>query len=102
MKIIDKLTLRFWFFLCLLMGKVNMWAQRDYDGDDVTPKRGADIGNIFDMNVGADYEAFHFSIVDVLLVVLLIAACYVFGKIWKGCTYILLILAGLLFYLSRY
>ena len=49
-----------------------------------------------------DYQPIRFDLDDVVMVVLLLVACYVFGKIWKGCSYLLLILAALLFYMTRY
>jgi hypothetical protein len=33
-------------------------------------------------------------------VLMLILACYVFGKIWKGCSYLLIIIAALFYYLT--
>jgi len=48
-----------------------------------------------------DYQPIRFGIDDVLTVVLLLVACYVFGKIWKGCSYLLLIFAALAYYMTH-
>jgi hypothetical protein len=32
----------------------------------------------------------------------LLIACYVFGKIWKGCSYLLLAFAALMYYMLRF
>ncbi len=48
-----------------------------------------------------EQNSFHFDFFDILLFILLLVACYVFGKIWKGCSYLLLVIAAIYFYLSR-
>lgn len=101
MKIIDNFTLRVYFFLCLLLTNIRAWAQGDDDDLDIRPKRGADITEVFNMDEGADYSAFNLRLSDILLIALLIVACYVFGKIWKGCIYLLLAFAALMYFLSR-
>jgi hypothetical protein len=100
MKLIDKLTLRLYFFLCLLLCNIRVWAQEDDDSYDGR-SRGSDVTDVFDAGEMADYQTMHFSASDIILIVLLIVACYFFGKIWKGCTYLLLVFAALLYYLSR-
>lgn len=41
------------------------------------------------------------SFSDILMVALLLASCYVFGKIWKGCTYLIIVMALLYFFWMR-
>lgn len=48
-----------------------------------------------------DYQPIHFGLDDVLMVVMLLVCCYVFGKIWKGCSYLILLLAAAYFYFLR-
>ena len=43
----------------------------------------------------------HITFSDVLTVVFVIVCCYVFGKIWKGCTYLIILLAVLYYYYVR-
>ncbi len=49
-----------------------------------------------------DYQPIHFGLGDVFIVVLLLVACYVFGKIWRGCSYLILLIAAAYFYITRY
>lgn len=75
------------------------WAQPD-DDDDIGGSRGGDA--LDDLDGYMDFQPIRFGIDDVVMVVLLLVACYVFGKIWKGCSYLLLIIAALFYYLTRY
>ena len=103
MRLLDNLSLRFWVFLCVVFWNIRLWAQ-DYDDNDdgYTPSR--DIGGVdgIDMDAMADYQPINISATDVFMVALLIVACYVFGKIWKGCSYLLLVFAALMYYLIRF
>lgn len=59
-------------------------------------------GNELDLMDGdMDYQPFSFSFFDILLILLLIACCYIFGKIWRGCTYLIILLAVIFYFLSR-
>ena len=59
-------------------------------------------GNELDLMDGdMDYQPFSLSFFDILLILLLIACCYIFGKIWRGCTYLIILLAVLFYFLSR-
>ena len=96
----DKFSLRIYVFLCLLMWKVRLLAQ-DYD-DDFLPNRRNGSDDLMDgMNDVMDYQAVRITFTDILLIALLIASCYVFGKIWRGCTYLILAFAALLYYMTR-
>ena len=48
-----------------------------------------------------DYQPIHFGLDDILMVVMLLVCCYVFGKIWKGCSYLILLLAAAYLYFLR-
>jgi hypothetical protein len=52
-----------------------------------------------EMNGMMSYHAFRIGTKDVIMVILLITACYVFGKIWRGCTYLILLLAAMFYYM---
>jgi hypothetical protein len=59
-------------------------------------------GNELDLMDGdMDYQPFSLSFFDILLILLLIACCYIFGKIWRGCTYLIILLAVIFYFLSR-
>ena len=104
MSILDNLSLRIYVFLCLIFWKIRLWAQDDDDDLLPVPSRGRDSAdNPFDMDDAlADYHPFHLRMSDIIMVVILIVACYVFGKIWKGCSYLLIAFAALMYYLTRY
>ncbi|MBQ9667555.1 MAG: hypothetical protein IJV45_02240 [Prevotella sp.] len=46
-----------------------------------------------------DYQPLHFGMTEIMVVVLLLLACYVFGKIWKGCSYLILLIAAAFYFL---
>lgn len=71
----------------------------DIDLDGGMSKRGQDDMSPFDAM--DDYHPIHFGISDVIMVVLLLVACYVFGKIWKGCSYFILVIAAIFYYMIR-
>ena len=75
----------------------------DDDAMDVMPGKGGggrDTDSL-DMLEDMEYMPIRITFDDVLTVVLLLVACYVFGKIWKGCSYLILILAGIFYYITR-
>ncbi len=72
------------------------------DDEDIPMMTGRGMQDMeMDMDQYMDYQPFHFSFRDVIIVILLLIACYVFGKIWKGCSYLLLLIAALFFYLAH-
>ena len=71
------------------------------DNDDMTenvpkPSGMDDFSGLDEM---VDYQPLHISFMDVMTVVGIVAACYVFGKIWKGCIYMIIVVAILFYYL---
>ena len=80
-----------------------MWLQgfAQSDDDDFAPVRRKDEMDGDELEQMIDYVPVRFTTKDVLTVVLLLVTCYVFGKIWKGCSYLILILAAIFYYMSR-
>lgn len=82
------------------------WAQDSDDIDIDTDGTGRSQKTSDDMDSMSDavemMPSIHITFSDVLWVAFIILACYVFGKIWKGCTYLIIIVAGILYYLLRY
>jgi hypothetical protein len=96
----ERISLKIYLILCLALMRLQSWAQDDFDDDFGGRSRG-DIVPMDGMEGLEGYNRFHIRISDILLVVFLIAACYVFGKIWKGCTYMIIILAAFMFFFMR-
>lgn len=96
---IELFALRLLFFLFFFLNKIQLWAQGD--DDDLmgasSGRRGSNMMGTADMMEG--YHPLNIRISDIIIIVLLILACYVFRKIWKGCTYLLLAFAALMYYL---
>lgn len=99
-KMAEKISLRIYILLLAIVAKLQLWAQPDDDDDigGVMPGRGTSLD---DMEDYLDYQPFHISFSDVLMIVLLLVACYVFGKIWKGCSYLLLVVAAIFYYMTH-
>jgi len=101
-----KLFYRVYVLLCMLVLRLRAVAQTGDDEDDMTPLPGKggggkDTGE-FDMLEDMEFTPVRITFDDVLTVVVLLVVCYVFGKIWKGCSYLILILAGIFYYMTRY
>lgn len=74
------------------------------DDDDVKwSRRGSDsASNPLGVLDGGDSGIpFQFDASDLLLVALLLVACYVFGRIWKGCTYLIIVSCVLVYFAFR-
>ena len=75
------------------------WGQ-DYDDDDLdggSGRRGVD--ELDGMDGMMDYRPIRFDTEDIIVVVALLLACYVFGKIWKGCSYLIIVIAAAFYFL---
>jgi hypothetical protein len=81
---------------------IQSYAQ-DFDGDsgDKFIKKGDELELMEGMEGMEGYQPFHLSFVQILLILLLIACCYIFGKIWRGCTYLIILLAVFFYFMSR-
>ena len=102
MKNLEQISLRLYFLVFMFLNKILLWAQDD-DDDVFGPRtRGGEGGGMLNPDEMMDYQPIHFRISDVIIIVLLLIACYVFGKIWKGCSYLLLAFAALMYYLIRF
>jgi hypothetical protein len=75
---------------------VSSFAQ---DDDEDVPSISRSLDDMEEMNGMMSYHAFRIGTKDVIMVILLITACYVFGKIWRGCTYLILLLAAMFYYM---
>lgn len=97
----DNIALRLYVLLCTVMMWLQTFAQDDDDDDDFGFSGGGNFNpdDMSDMEDMMDLGAFHLSFSNIIAVILLLVACYVFGKIWKGCTYLILILAVIFYYM---
>lgn len=83
----------------MIIMSLTVRAQIEDEGSPLSRKKEDDLlGDTMDI----DPMPIHIGFSDILMVVCLLIACYIFGKIWKGCSYLLLILAALLYYLTSY
>ncbi len=98
----DQIALRLYMVLCTAIMWVQAYGQVfDEDEDILQPDRRRDVEDVESLEDYMNYQPIHFSFYDVLMVMLLLLACYIFGKIWKGCSYLLLIVAAIFFYLTH-
>jgi len=93
---------RCYVFLCSIAVSLATWGQ-DVDDIDLNelPNRSGKGDDAIDMEDMLDYSPMHISFSDIITVVGLLVLCYVFGKIWKGCSYLIIILA-IVFYLMTH
>lgn len=95
---------RVYLLLCMLAIKWQGFAQTTGE-DDENPALSKRKDDDIDLTSMLDEEypdwGIHITFSDVLTVVFVIVCCYVFGKIWKGCTYLIILLAVLYYYYVR-
>ena len=101
MKNIEQIGLRLYFLLFMFLVKIRLWAQDD-DDEIFGPKTRGGSGDMLGADEMLEYQPIHFRMSDIITIVLLLIACYVFGKIWKGCSYLLLAFAALMYYMLRF
>ena len=92
--------LRLYAIVCLWMLRLQLWAQ-DEGGDDLPFRRRGDVDEMLNPEEMLDYQPFHIRFSDILMVILLIVCCSVFGKIWKGCVYMILAFAAFMYFFVR-
>ena len=101
-----RLLNRLYLLLFSLIFSLRLRAQGEFDDDDMPGLGGDDrrtLGDDMDMmDMDMDYPRFRLGFDDIFLIVVLLIACYVFGKIWRGCSYLILIAAAVFYYLNRY
>lgn len=95
--------LKVYLTILSLWSAVLAFAQGDDDDEAIggvgdMARRGMDTGLEEEMEEFHPFVSIGFS--DIFMVLMLILACYVFGKIWKGCSYLLIIVAALFYYLT--
>ena len=97
---------RVYVLLCMLAIRWQCLAQtagRDYD-DDIPdpPKRKSDIDDLSEViEEGYDVMPIHITFSDVLTLIFILVVCYVFGKIWKGCSYLIILLAAVFYFITH-
>ncbi len=95
----EKLSLKLYLIACLLLMKLHLFAQDDDDDDIISAFR----HNSDSMDDMSDLVTPHLRITfsDIVNVALVLLASYIFGKIWKGCSYLIIALAVVFYILSR-
>ena len=96
----EKIYLRLYVLLCTAIMWLQSWAQDNVENDDMTGRRQIDSSeeSIDDL---LEYQQIDINITDVITILLVILACYVFGKIWRGCSYLIIVIAAIFYYLAR-
>jgi len=90
--------IRIYVFVCLWMLRLQLWAQEKFDDDSRSLSRRGEEEDLLNMQDMVDYQPVHISFSTILMVVLLIASCYFFSKIWKGCVFLILFFAALMYF----
>jgi hypothetical protein len=80
----NQITLKLYTLLCFVLLHLQMWAQ----DDDYMASRGRMSPEELSegMEGMMEYSPVHIRFSDIIMVVFILVCCYVFGKIWKGCT----------------
>lgn len=99
----NSFSLRIYILICTLIWWLQALAQSGrgyYDDDSDRGRRGMDeVEEMDEMMDGV--EGFNLTFSDILMIVLLVVACYIFGKIWKGCSYLLVLVAVILYFMNH-
>lgn len=91
--------LRLYLILFVSISWLQSFAQGEDEGGGARIAKGTDETGAMDDLMS--YQSFNIGFSEILLVILVIACCYIFGKIWKGCTYLIILVAVIFFFLSR-
>ena len=83
----------------LLLPRTTLRAQDDDEGSGKFQLSDLDLDTDMD---ALDTSPLHFGMSDIVLLVLLVAAAYLLSKIWKGCTYIFIIVVIAIYILNYY
>ena len=96
----EKISLRLYVLLCTAIMWLQSWAQNNVENDDMTGRRQIDSSED-SIDEYLEYQQININISDVITILLVILACYVFGKIWRGCSYLIIVIAAIFYYLAR-
>ena len=96
----EKISLRLYVLLCTAIMWLQSWAQNNVENDDMTGRRQIDSSEE-SIDEYLEYQQININFSDVITILLVILACYVFGKIWRGCTYLIIVIAAIFYYLAR-
>ena len=99
-----QLYYRLYALFMIIVFSLHSFALGEFDDDEMPVAGGGrrtldDELNPMDMDMG--YPRLRLHLDDILSIVALIIACYVFGKIWKGCSYLIIVLAVVYYYVIR-
>ena len=100
MQKLNQHIIRVYAIVLLWMFRLRLWAQDDELQELTSRSRNSD-DEFLQMEEMMENQSFHIRFFDILMVVFLIGCCYVFGKIWKGCTYMILFLVVFYFFFMR-
>ena len=97
---------RVYVLLCMLAIKWQCLAQAtggDFDDDYPELTRKKDNTDELQEMIEEGYGTMpiHIRFSDVLTVVFILIAGYVFGRIWKGCSYLIIILAAVFYFITH-
>lgn len=93
----NRLSLRLYVLLFTAACWLRSFAQDDDDEEDIDIIRHRHADDMQSIQDYMDYQPIHIRFSDVMMILLILVLCYVFGKIWKGCSYLILIIT-ILFY----
>lgn len=94
---LDKISLRIYILVVYAFTWLQSFAQ--YDDDEDVPSISRALDDMEDNGLMDMHRMPRITFKQIIMILLLIACCYVFGKIWKGCTYLILILAAIFYYM---
>lgn len=95
----NSFSLRIYIYISTIVWWIQAHAQSDDYSDDVLGRYKRGLDEMDEMMDGM--QGIHISFHDILMVALLAVACYIFGKIWKGCTYMLILVAVALYFMTH-
>lgn len=97
----ERLSLRLYVLLITAASWLRAFAQEEEDDDDFSIMRRQDPDDMMSLEDYMDYQPIHIRFSDVMTILFILILCYVFGKIWKGCSYLILLLAVLFYFFIR-
>jgi hypothetical protein len=94
----ENISLRIYMLLITVVIWLRAFAQDDDDDFDFLKRDRGIEDELEDM---AEYTQPNLRLSDILMILMVLGSIFIFRKIWKGCSYLILLLAAIFYYITH-